>query len=95
VTLHVQPHGRGPHLAVSPSFGLDHATMARTVEPVLADVFGWRRLYVALPATGGSLPGEPRSDVVLDEVVGRIRAELGDERSPSPVGPTAATSPRA
>jgi len=80
VTLHVQPHGSGRHLVVLPSFSLDHATMAKTVEPVFADLSGWRRLYVDLPGTGGSLPGEPRSDVVLDEVVGTIRAELGDER---------------
>lgn len=64
---------------VLPSFSLDHAAMAKTVEPVFADRSGWRRIYFDLPGTGGSPPGEPRSDVVLDEVVGTIRAELGDE----------------
>lgn len=53
--------------------------MATTVEPVFADVCGWRCLYVDLPGTGASPPGEPRSDVVLDEVVGTIRAALGDK----------------
>ncbi len=80
MTLHVQPHGKGRPLVVLPSFSLDHAAMATTVEPVFADLHGWRRLYVDLPGTGGSPPGEPRSDAILDAVVGTIRAELGDER---------------
>ena len=80
MTLHVQPHGKGRPLVVLPSFSLNHAAMATTVEPVFADLHGWRRLYVDLPGTGGSPPGEPRSDAILDAVVGTIRAELGDER---------------
>lgn len=78
--LHVQPHGKDRPLVVLPSFSLDHAAMATTVEPVFADPHGWRRLYVDLPGTGGSPPGEPRSDATLDAVVDTIRAELGDER---------------
>lgn len=54
--------------------------MAEAVEPVFLDVPGWRRLYFDLPGTGGSPAGEPLSDVVLDEVVGAIRAELDDQR---------------
>lgn len=80
MTLHVQPHGRGRPLVILPSFSLDHAAMATTVEPVFANLHGWQRLYVDLPGTGGSPPGEPRSDTVLDAVVDTIRAELGDER---------------
>jgi pimeloyl-ACP methyl ester carboxylesterase len=80
MTLHVQAYGSGRPLIVLPSFSLDHAAMAEAVEPVFADTPGWRRLYVDLPGTGGSPPGEPRSDIVVDAVVGTIRAELGDQR---------------
>ena len=79
MTLHLQVHGSGRPLVVLPSFSLDHAAMATAVEPVFAEPSGWRRIYVDLPGTGGSPPGTPRSDVVLDEVVGAIRTELGDE----------------
>lgn len=78
MTLHVQAHGNGRPLVVLPSFSLDHAAMAKTLEPVFADMHGWRRLYVDLPGTGGSPAGEPRSDIVLDDVEATIRAELGD-----------------
>jgi len=80
MTLHFQPHGNGQPLVVLPSFSLDHAAMAATVEPLFADLHGWRRLYVDLPGTGGSRRGEPRSDAVLDELEATIRAGLGDER---------------
>ena len=80
MTLHIQRCGTGRPLVVLPSFSLDHATMAATVEPVFADLHGWQRLYVDLPGTGGSPPGEAQSDAVLDAVVGTIGAELGDER---------------
>lgn len=80
MTLHLQVHGSGRPLVVLPSFSLDHAAMAAAVETVFAEQSGWRRLYIDLPGTGGSPRGQPRSDVVLDEVVGTIRAELGDER---------------
>jgi pimeloyl-ACP methyl ester carboxylesterase len=65
---------------VLPSFGLDHAAMGEAVEPVFVDLSGWRRLYVDLPGTGDSPPGEPRSDVVLDVPIETIRAEIGNER---------------
>lgn len=77
--LHLHRIGSGQPLVVLPSFSLDHAAMAATVEPVFAELSGWRRIYVDLPGTGGSPPGEPRSDVVLDEVVSTIRAELSNE----------------
>jgi pimeloyl-ACP methyl ester carboxylesterase len=80
MTLHVEVHGSGWPLVVLPSFGLDHAAMAEAVEPVFTDISAWQRLYVDLPGTGGSAPGDPRSDVVLDEIVETLGAELGDER---------------
>jgi pimeloyl-ACP methyl ester carboxylesterase len=73
MSLHVQLHGGGRPLVVLPSFGLDHAAMAETIEPVIADHLGWCRLY-------GSPSGDPRSDVVLDNVVGVIGEDPGDKR---------------
>lgn len=77
--LHLQTFGDGRPLVVLPSFSLDHAAMAATVEPVFADLPGWRRLYLDLPGTGGSPPGEPLSDVVLEEVISTVRTGLGEE----------------
>lgn len=79
MTLHLQTYGSGWALVVLPSFGLDQAATADVMEPVFADLAGWRRLYLDLPGTGASPPGVPRSDAVADEVVATIGAELGDE----------------
>ncbi|MHB2022818.1 MAG: hypothetical protein ACYCO3_05760 [Mycobacteriales bacterium] len=95
MTLQLEPHGNGRPLAVAPSFSLDHAANAEAFEPVFADLSGWQRLYVDLPGTVGSPSGEPRSDAVLDAVVGTIRGELAMSHVPSSAGLTAATSPRA
>ncbi len=80
MTLHVEAHGEGRPLVVLPSFSLDHQAMAATVEPVFTEDRAWRRLYVDLPGTGASPPGEPRSDAVIDAVLATIEAELGGER---------------
>lgn len=80
MTLHLESHGSGRPLVVLPSFSLDHAAMAQAFEPSLATLQGWQRLYFDLPGTGGSAPGAPRSDAVLDEVVDTIGALLSDER---------------
>lgn len=62
-----------------PSFSLDHAAMAEAVEPAFNDTVGWKRMYFDLPGTGGSPPGEPHSDAVLDDVINAIQAQLGDQ----------------
>jgi pimeloyl-ACP methyl ester carboxylesterase len=54
--------------------------MAEVFEPVFAPASGWMRLYVDLPGTGESPPGEPRSDAVLDAVGHTIDSTLGDQR---------------
>ena len=69
MALHVHVLGDGRPLVVLPSFSLDHVAMAAVFEPVLSSRSGWMRIYVDLPGTGTSSPGEPRSDAVLDEVV--------------------------
>lgn len=77
--LHLQGYGEGRPIVVLPSFTLTHEAMAAVFEPVFAASPGWRRLYVDLPGTGGSPAGDPRSDVVLDEVVATVEATLGDQ----------------
>jgi pimeloyl-ACP methyl ester carboxylesterase len=80
MTLHVEVRGSGWPLVVLPSFSLDHAVMAEAVEPVFTDISAWQRLYVDLPGTGRSASGDPRSDVVLSQIVETLAAELGDDR---------------
>jgi pimeloyl-ACP methyl ester carboxylesterase len=80
MSLHVHTQGEGQPIVVLPSFSLDHNAMAEAIEPVFAATAGWSRLYVDLPGTGASPPGEPRSDAVLDDVVRTIDAVLGDQR---------------
>ena len=83
MTLHIQEQGESNDnpIIVLPSFGFDHASMAAAIEPVFAELSGWRRLYVDLPGTGDS-PAHcpPLSDAVLDAVVTTVQAELGDRR---------------
>jgi pimeloyl-ACP methyl ester carboxylesterase len=80
MSVQVQTRGEGRPVVVLPSFSLDHNAMAEVVEPVFAATTGWSRLYVDLPGTGASPPGEPRSDAVLDDVVHTIDSMLGDQR---------------
>ena len=79
MTLHIESYGSGRPVIVLPSFSLDNAAMAEAFEPAFGDTPDWKRMYVDLPGTGGSPPGEPRSDAVLDDVINAIRTELGDQ----------------
>lgn len=78
--LHSQSHGDGWPLVVLPSFGFDHAAMAQALEPAFDSTSEWARLYLDLPGSGFSPPGEPHSDSVLDDIVRTIQAELGNQR---------------
>jgi pimeloyl-ACP methyl ester carboxylesterase len=80
MSLHVHRRGEGELVVVLPALGLDHRVMAEVTEPVFAATTGWSRLYVDLPGTGGSPPGEPRSDAVLDAVMAAIDAVPGSQR---------------
>ena len=79
MSVQVHTRGEGWPVVVLPSFSLDHNAMAEVVEPVFAATAGWSRLYVDLPGTGASPPGEPRSDAVLDDVVRAVDSMLGDQ----------------
>jgi pimeloyl-ACP methyl ester carboxylesterase len=78
--LAVDRRGSGPVVLFLPSFSLDTLAMAAVVEPVFAPDPGWTRLYVDLPGTGASPPGEPRSDAVLDALVHMLEATVGSRR---------------
>jgi pimeloyl-ACP methyl ester carboxylesterase len=80
MTLHVHARGEGMPVLVLPSFGLDHNAMAEVVEPAFEVASGWSRLYIDLPGTGASPPGEPRSDAVLNEVAETLGSVLGNQR---------------
>lgn len=80
MAVQVHTRGKGRPVVVLPSFSLDHNAMAEVAEPVFAATAGWWRLYVDLPGTGASPPGQPRSDAVLDEVAHAIDSMLGDQR---------------
>ena len=80
MAVQVHTRGEGRPVVVLPSFSLDHNAMAEVTEPVFAATAGWSRLYVDLPGTGASPPGEPRSDAVLDDVARTIDSMLGNQR---------------
>lgn len=80
MSLHVHTRGEGRPVIVLPSFSLDHNAMAEVFEPAFAAIAGWSRLYLDLPGTGASPPGDPRSDAVLGEVVRTIDLMLGNQR---------------
>jgi len=68
-----------PAVVVLPSFSLSTSAMTLAVEPAFADRAGSRRIYVDLPGTGGSMPGEPHSERVLQDVIDTIGQELAGE----------------
>ncbi len=70
----------GRPIVVLPSFSLDHNAMSEAFEPAFAGAQGWQRLYVDLPGTGASPAGEPRSDIVLEDLIATIESVLGDQR---------------
>jgi pimeloyl-ACP methyl ester carboxylesterase len=76
MTLHVHHRGEGRALVVLPSFGFTHAGMVLALEPALATLPDWHRLYVDLPGAGGSAAGPPTSDSVLQELVETVGQEL-------------------
>jgi pimeloyl-ACP methyl ester carboxylesterase len=77
MALSVHTRGEGRPVVILPSFGLDHSAMADAFEPLFTRAHGWSRWYVDLPGTGGSPPGEPRSDAVLDDVVDTVGLLVG------------------
>lgn len=62
-----------------PGFALDAGVMAAACEPAFAPAGpGWQRIYLDLPGTGGSPPGEPTSAAVLDAVAATVAELIGE-----------------
>ena len=64
-------------MLVLPSLSLDNAAMRVAFEPAFPDGAGWSRIYLDLPGSGESPPGEPASDAVLADVIATVDALLG------------------
>ncbi len=77
--MHVVSRGSGTPLVLLHGFGVDHRILA-PLDPVVAALGGWRRIYVDLPGMGRS-PGDgvASSEDVVAAVEATIRAEVGSE----------------
>jgi len=71
IGVHYQIHGEGrPFLALH-GWGLDHRTMANTLEPIFRRRTGWKRIYPDLPGMGKTKAPDwlTASDQILDLLV--------------------------
>ena len=80
--LHSHVEGKGRPVVVLPSLSLDSTAMRAAFEPAFAGLSGWARIYLDLPSSGGSPPGEPTSDAVLGDVIATVDALLDGEPFP-------------
>ena len=69
--------GDGRPVLVLPSLSLDAVAMRLAFEPAFPAGAGWSRVYLDLPGTSGSPPGEPSSDAVLADVIATADDLLG------------------
>ncbi|MGO4804644.1 alpha/beta fold hydrolase [Arthrobacter sp. 2MCAF15] len=81
VPVHYAEHGSGTPVLALHGAGVDHREIAGALEPIFANVSGFRRLYPDLPGMGRTpAPGTIASnDDVLDLLLGVIDATIGDE----------------
>lgn len=81
VLVHYAEHGSGTPVLALHGAGVDHREIAGALEPIFANVSGFRRLYPDLPGMGRTpAPGTIASnDDVLDLLLGLIDATIGDE----------------
>ena len=77
--LHSYVEGTGRPVVVLPSLSLDSTAMRAAFDPAFLGVDGWARIYLDLPGSGGSPPGEPTSDAVIADVIATVGALLGNE----------------
>jgi pimeloyl-ACP methyl ester carboxylesterase len=75
--------GTGRPVVLLPGFRLDASVMAAACEPAFAAAATatgerWQRIYLDLPGTGGSPPGEPTSEAVLSEIRKTLTELVGD-----------------
>lgn len=81
VPVHYADYGSGIPVLALHGAGVDHREIAGALEPIFANVSGFRRLYPDLPGMGRTpAPGTIASnDDVLDLLLGLIDATIGDE----------------
>lgn len=77
--LHTVTRGEGHPILILHGSTLDHRHMMESLEPVLAGVDGWRRVYVDLPGHGQSPPREDirTQDDLLAAVMSFARSYFG------------------
>ncbi len=80
-SLCVDVVGEGRPIVILHGWLLSGRVEQADLEPVFAKASGWRRWYVDLPSSGGSmaLTGEPSADHILEIVDGMLGRRLGDE----------------
>jgi pimeloyl-ACP methyl ester carboxylesterase len=82
VDVHYVEHGAGRPVVLIHGFMADHRLMAGCMEPVFAQMPGYRRIYVDLPGMGETKGADwiRTSDDMLDLVMEFIDAVLGQQR---------------
>jgi pimeloyl-ACP methyl ester carboxylesterase len=80
VPMHYVEHGHGTPVLTLHGAGVDHREMLATIEPALARLSGYRRVYVDLPGMGDTpAPDAVQSaDDVLDLLLGLVDRVVGD-----------------
>ena len=80
MTLHYVSHGEGVPVLALHGWTPDHRLMSGCLEPVFADLPGYRRLYPDLPGMGQSPAGSiDSSDGIMAAVREFIDEQIGDE----------------
>jgi len=80
VRLAVETRGAGRPIVCLPWFSLDRSVMAAALEPAVADLAGWQRIYVDPPGCGQSPPGPADSDGVVEVLADFLDREIGSTR---------------
>ena len=81
VPVHYAEHGSGTPILALHGAGVDHREIAGALEPIFANVPGYRRLYPDLPGMGRTPAPEAiaSNDDVVDLLLGLIASTIGDE----------------
>ncbi|WNM23293.1 alpha/beta fold hydrolase [Demequina capsici] len=76
--MHIVERGSGTPIVLIHGFGVDHRVLT-SLDDVIANAGGWRRLYVDLPGHGRSAgDGVSSTDEVAEAVKAAIQDRLGD-----------------
>ncbi|HEY7975499.1 MAG TPA: alpha/beta hydrolase, partial [Ktedonobacterales bacterium] len=80
--IYYETFGAGRPLVLLPGQPSNHLSLARFIEPVVAQRAGWQRIYLDLPGTGQSTSGEAVAtpDKLLDAMLAFIDAVIPGQR---------------